>query len=431
MRHWRHFVGIRLQRRLFVAFGVTIFLTLCAVGLAMHLTQPEGYNVREHYRQVERFAGSRFAKVWDEPKERAELARGLSRSFGVGLVLRGPSGNELESFGPVCEHLIFSIDVERDGRKLGTVSTCPPEGQRRKLMSFALALAAAVLTLWMGSGMIARKIARPLRELASVTRDLGRGKLKRRARLRRHDPGEMGELANSINEMAERIAKQLEDQRELLAAVSHEIRTPLARIRVLIDLLEDAKCDPELAGQLEREVVEIDQLTEDLLASSRLDFQALTRTSLDAVELAERALQRCNLSSDLLKIRVEDAALHGDATLLGRALANLLANATHHGGGVEYVELSGDERTLTFTVGDLGPGFSQDGLERAFDRFYQGQTPRDKSGSSLGLGLALVRRIARAHGGDAFAENGTKKGARVGFSVSRQRPHASPHSPPH
>jgi signal transduction histidine kinase len=268
--------------------------------------------------------------------------------------------------------------------------------------------------------MIARKIARPLRELVSVTKDLGRGKLQRRARLRRHDPGEMGELAESINDMAERIAKQLEDQRELLAAVSHEIRTPLARIRVLIDLLEDARCDPLLAAQLEREVVEIDQLTEDLLASSRLDFQAFNKTALNGVELVERALERSNLSSDLADVRVEDASLDGDPTLLGRALANLLENAARHAGGVERVELLGDELTLTFAVRDRGPGFSDDALKRAFDRFYQGQAQRAKSSSSLGLGLALVRRIARAHGGEAFAENGAEGGARVGFSVSRR-----------
>jgi signal transduction histidine kinase len=284
-----------------------------------------------------------------------------------------------------------------------------------------LALGAAVLTLWMGSGMIARKIARPLRELASVTRDLGRGKLKRRARLRRHDPGEVGELASSINEMAERIAKQLEDQRELLAAVSHEIRTPLARIRVLIDLLEDAKADPELAQQLEREVIEIDQLTEDLLASSRLDFQALNKTALDGRELAQRALERCNLTTDLLKVEVDETRLDGDPTLLGRALANVLANATNHGGGVERLELSGDDQSLTFAVYDRGAGFSDDTLKRAFDRFYQGQSPRNKSHSSLGLGLALVRRIARAHGGEAFAENVERGGARAGLWVARQK----------
>jgi len=419
MKRWRHLVGASLQRRLFVAFGMTIFLTMCAVGLTMHLTQPEGYNVHDRYRQLERFAGSRFAKVWDNPVERQELARGLSEAFAVDLVLRDPAGRVLERLGDPCEHTLFKIDVTKGSEQLGTVESCPPRGHGRKLTGFLLALAAAALTLWMGSGAIARKIARPLAELAAVARDLGHGKLKRRARLRRHVPGEVGELANSINEMAERIAKQLDDQRELLAAVSHEIRTPLARLRVLIDLLEDADCDKELTLQLEREVVEIDQLTEDLLASSRLDFQAVNRTPLSAVELAERALERCNLSADLLRAPAEDVELFGDATLLGRALANLLTNAQCHGGGADQLIVERQNGKLTFRVSDRGPGFTEDSLTRAFERFYQGSQPRHKSGSSLGLGLALVRRIARAHGGDAFARNRDDGGAEVGFSIDR------------
>lgn len=426
MKLWRVFLGASLQRRLFVTFGMTIFLTVCAVGITMHVTQPEGYNISDRYRQMERFASSRFARVWEDPFERKELARGLSESFGVNLVLRDQSGQVVDRLGDSCEHLIFSINVTDDhGHKLGTVESCPPEGHRRKLTSFLLALAAAALTLWMGSGAIARKIARPLAELASVARDLGHGKLKRRARLRRHDPGEFGALAQSINEMAGRIAKQLEDQRELLAAVSHEIRTPLARLRVLIDLLEDSNCDAELTSQLEREIVEIDQLTEDLLASSRLDFQALNRTHLDGAELARRAIERCNLSEDVLELPAPDALakrdleLVGDATLIGRALANLITNAQCHAGAIERLVVSAADDHLTFSVVDRGPGFSEDALKRAFERFYQGQPPRHKSGSSLGLGLALVQRIARAHGGDAFARNRPEGGAEVGFSVRR------------
>lgn len=419
MRRWRPLWGASLQRRLFVAFGMTIFLTMLAVGLTMHLTQPEGYNLHDRYRQIARFASSRFAKVWADPAERLELAQALGESFGVDLIVRDASGRVLDRLGPSCDRTLFKIDVTEAGQPLGTVEGCPRHGRKRKLTGFLLALAAAALTLWMGSGAIARKIARPLAELAGVARDLGHGKLKRRARLRRHVPGEVGELAVSINDMAERIAKQLDDQRELLAAVSHEIRTPLARLRVLIDLLEDADCDKELMRQLEREVIEIDQLTEDLLASSRLDFQALNRTPLSAAELARRALERCNLSADLLFAPDDDVELLGDATLLGRALTNLLANARCHGGGVERLAIRRQNGKLEFSVSDRGPGFTGDSLTRAFERFYQGAPPRHKSGSSLGLGLALVRRIARAHGGDAFARNRPEGGAEVGFSVDR------------
>ncbi len=421
MRRWRPFARSRLQHRLFLAFGVTILMTLVVVGITMRMTQPEGFDFEERYRQTERFAGSRFAKVWNEPAERRELARGLSDSFGIGLVLLDSSGHELEQLGAPCAHRLFSIDVVKDGEKLGSVAACPPASHRRKLTGFILALGAATLTLWMASGAIARKMGRPLAELASVTRDIGRGKLKRRVRLRRHAPGEVGELANSINEMAERIAKQLDDQRELLAAVSHEIRTPLARMRVLIDLLDDTKCDPELTAGLEREVVEIDQLTEDLLASSRLDFQALTSTVLDARQLCARALERCNLPEDRLEAPNGPLQLSGDATLLGRALANLLTNAECHGNGVASLAVLDEPDKLTFKVEDRGPGFSEEALVHAFDRFYQGESPRQKSGSALGLGLALVKRIARAHGGDAFAENRGDSGASVGFWVLKER----------
>jgi signal transduction histidine kinase len=402
---------------LFVAFGMTILLTVVAVGITMHATQPEGYNVLDRYTQMKRFASSRFAKVWDDPAERRELATGLSESFGVDLVIKDHKGKVLEQSGDSCTHLLFTVEVTRNGERLGTVESCPPPTHRRKLTRFLLALGAAALTLWMASGAISRRIAKPLSELVQVTRDLGHGRLKRRARLRRHNPGEVGELASSINEMAERIERQLDDQRELLAAVSHEIRTPLARLRVLIDLLQDADCDTELTTQLEREVVEIDQLTEDLLVSSRLDFQAIAATELQPVEVAKRALERSNLPDTLLHGDAGTKQLYGDPTLLGRALANLLRNAECHGGGVVALEVEADIEKVTFSVTDAGPGFSDDALKQAFDRFYRGQAPRDKSGSSLGLGLALVRRIARAHGGDAFAQNRQQGGAQVGFWV--------------
>src|SRR6187402_5702 len=99
MKKWRHLWGVSLQRRLFVAFGMTIFLTMGTVGLTMHLTQPEGYNLHDRYRQMERFAVSRFARVWDDPAERKELAQGLREAFGVDLVVRDTSGRALDRLG--------------------------------------------------------------------------------------------------------------------------------------------------------------------------------------------------------------------------------------------------------------------------------------------------------------------------------------------
>jgi two-component system, OmpR family, sensor kinase len=128
-------------------------------------------------------------------------------------------------------------------------------------------------------------------------------------------------------------------------------------------------------------------------------------------------------------VEVPGTRLVGDATLLGRALANLLDNARKHGQGAEALRLFEREGQLAFCVEDRGPGLLPGEETRVFEPFYR----KDRGGEareagSLGLGLALVRRIARAHGGDTFAENRPGGGARVGFTLRREGPPA-PHPP--
>ena len=108
------------------------------------------------------------------------------------------------------------------------------------------------------------------------------------------------------------------------------------------------------------------------------------------------------------------AELEADPTLLARALANLLDNAARHGGGATSLQVETDPSEVRFVVEDAGPGIPEHVLPRVFDSFVRGERG---GASSLGLGLALVRRIALAHGGRAFAENRHQGGARVGFSV--------------
>jgi two-component system OmpR family sensor kinase len=115
-----------------------------------------------------------------------------------------------------------------------------------------------------------------------------------------------------------------------------------------------------------------------------------------------------------------------DATLLGRALANLLNNARRHGQGAEALRIFERDGRLAFCVDDRGPGLQPGEETRIFQPFYR----KDRGGEareagSLGLGLALVQRIAQAHGGEAFAENRPGGGARVGFTVQRAGPPAS------
>jgi two-component system, OmpR family, sensor kinase len=288
--------------------------------------------------------------------------------------------------------------------------------------------------LWMASGAIAWRLIRPLLEVIRVARDIGDGKLKSRLELGRHD-GELGVLSDSINDMAARIERQLADQRELLAAVSHEIRTPLGHMRILLETARERGTGEELVADLEREVLEVDRLVGQLLAGSRLDFDALDRRELDAGELAALALERAGIDHDRLDVTVDCARVVGDPTLLARALANLIDNAQGHGGGLTCLRVRAGENLrgsvddvlsvegdvapeVVFEVEDSGPGFTPSEIDRAFESFYRGSS---RGHGSLGLGLALVKRIASAHQGRAWAENRPSGGARLAFSLPQTR----------
>jgi signal transduction histidine kinase len=291
-----------------------------------------------------------------------------------------------------------------------------------------------VFMLWGASGRLAMRLTRPFVELARVAQEIGRGNLSARYSLARH--GRWGEaflIGVSINEMVARIEKQLKDQRELLAAVSHEVRTPLARIRMLVELgrtraegdrfLVDAKT----LDDLDREVIEIDTLVGELLASSRLDFTDLARAPLDARDVVERALERQALTGENSpKVALPEAPLsfRADPTLVQRALTNLLQNAVVHAGGVESVVVTEADDRVRFEVNDRGPGLAEGDETRIFDPFYRGAgaTGATDTHAALGLGLALVQRIAKAHGGRAFAERRAEAdggGARIGFEIPR------------
>lgn len=259
--------------------------------------------------------------------------------------------------------------------------------------------------LWMASGKVARRISRPLYELVQVSKDIGNGNLQARARLHHGGFDEIAVLSGSINDMAARIEKQLADQRELLAGVSHELRTPLARLRVLMEIVRERGSGGDTIDQMEREVVEIDALVAELLASARLDFQTVDKRALQIADVAQRALERAGVPVTCLQVQNEIGTLRADPTLLARALANLLDNALKHGKGVAHVRVFQEGADVAFEVQDHGAGFPADALSEE-------ASPRP-SQESLGLGLVLVRRIAKAHGGSLQLANSDGGGRAV------------------
>ena len=279
------------------------------------------------------------------------------------------------------------------------------------------ALAGGLCLVWAAAALAARRIANPLADVAWVAQEIGSGNLDARVRIPPAGGGlwptatapaaEADVLGHALNDMAARIQRQLADQRELLAAVSHELRTPIGHLRLLVEAQRDAgSADPAIPAApietdarlraMERELADLDDLVGQLLAASRLDFGSLRREPLDAAQQAVYALERLGL--DVTKLDAPDAAVvvDADASLVQRALANLLTNAERHGGGLVALRVAPTAAGVRFEVEDAGPGIAPDVAGRAL---AGERAPTAGRGGGLGLGLQLVRRIAVAHGG--------------------------------
>ncbi len=217
---------------------------------------------------------------------------------------------------------------------------------------------------------------------------------------------------------AERAAQARED---VLAIVSHDMRGPLSAIGVALDGLRDLALDPptreRIIGAAQRSVDRAERLIRDLLFAHQLEVRGLQveARSFDVAPMLHHVAHEHELvarqDGTALLVVIEDGlvALRGDRDRLGQAFANLIGNALRHARGTPIIELGArrDGAGVALTVRDRGPGIAPDALPHLFDRYWQG---RDRRGGA-GLGLAIVRGIARAHGGDAQARNHPDGGA--------------------
>lgn len=408
------YVRARLRRRIFAWFSGGLFTVGVLVAVLMMLVgrvqEPQWARTFENGRH---WLGHQFARDWDDPAARTAFAQQTAHELDASIELRDLDGQRLLLVGEGCvPHHALELPIERAGRPIGQATLClahPPGGSWHwVLMAFF-----GVGAIWMASGRVARRLARPLDELAEVVRKIGAGDLKARAQLGCSQPDEIGVVADAVNDMAARIDKQMNDQRELLATVSHELRTPLSRLRIISEIARDSGATPKTFDELDREVIEMDSLVGELLASSRVEFGQVALRTLSLRDLATEAVARAGLPPEKLRITGDRDQFQGDPTLLHRALANLLDNARKHAGAVDALEITVGPERLRFEVLDRGQGIVGDSTA-LFRKFTKGDNGVD---SGLGLGLALVKRIAEAHRGQVFATNRSGGGASFGFDL--------------
>jgi len=272
----------------------------------------------------------------------------------------------------------------------------PNAWQRRVLLWFLVAaLVVAPLGWW-----FSRRLVRPIAGFARAAEQLGRDPLAPVLAL--EGPAEVGRAAQAFNRMQSRMRSFVDDRTAMIGAISHDMRTPLTRLRFRIEEVpEDMQ-----AGML-GDVDEMERMISSVLAFIRDASEPGARERLDLSSIVEDVVEDAVfVGKDVRLERSEEAAVDVDAIGMRRLLDNLVENAVKYGHDAR-VRLFVDREDAVAEVSDSGPGLSDRELERVFEPFYRSPAARASGKQGSGLGLAVCRSIARAHGGDVHLRRGS------------------------
>jgi two-component system sensor histidine kinase MprB len=279
------------------------------------------------------------------------------------------------------------------------------------LSAIGIAVAAAL------AAFVATAVLRPVRRLTTAAETItATGNLAERVEVGSDD--ELGRLAARFNGMLAALEESVGRQRRLVADASHELRTPLTAARTNVDLVREGKLPKEeVRHALDEASVELDSLTSlvsDLVELARGEERKLRLEDVALDDLVSSAVERAKARAPEATFVTSLAPVHVrvDPILVERAVGNLLDNAVKYSPPGAPIEVWVREGEVI--VADHGPGIAEEDLPRIFDRFYRAATARAKPGA--GLGLAIVREAAEAHGGQATAES-SADGARFRLTL--------------
>ena len=304
---------------------------------------------------------------------------------------------------------IVSVNRSDDG-KFAMIAYSSPWITARAQMPYYLAI---LLVATLVQGLAAVRVVRSLRAIAGATEQFGNGDLEARVTIApRRD--EIGKLARTFNDMADRVRELVLAQRRLIQDISHEFRSPLARLAFATELSRTAVDRNAAADEIRRQVDCLAKLVGELLQLVRLEgdrkFQFRSRISVDAIVRQVAAACRLNAEEHQSRILVFGESrhvCHGDEALVSRALDNLIRNALQYSPPERDVEIHVVDlgQTVSVSVRDFGGGVPEAMKDRIFEPFFRVDESRQFSTGGAGLGLAVVKRIVEAHHGTVHAEN--------------------------
>ena len=334
----------------------------------------------------------------------------LAASQGPPIPLDGPRGR-----GALAPP-IMRVDLP-DGRAVLAQPRPPWPSPRWRMLSMLLVVAGGV---GLAAFPITARLTRRLESLRLGVERWGAGALS----LRVDDTGddEVAVVAGAFNAAAGRVEDLLTSQKALLANASHELRSPLARLRMAIELWF-AQPSPEMQAEIVRNLAESDQLVEEILLASRLDHLgpvAAHGGPVDLLGLAAEEAARFEAGVACLSEGGQPVEIEGDATLLRRLIRNLLENGAKHGRPPVRISVTRHGAGARIIVSDAGEGIAPAERERVFEPFYR-PAGRAESAGGWGLGLSLVRQIAKRHRGTAVCEGEPGGGSRFVVDLATTR----------
>jgi signal transduction histidine kinase len=395
---------LRLYLRFYLALVASLVLFVVAIATLWHFT---GGSMEQTGTTLGRLVQNALPAAGSAPALQQEALQRLAAGLHGDVTLFDDEGTPVASIGrPLPAPTQKRHDSVRmvpgeprpvsylhlaDGRWLAS-SLQIGFGHVRTIFHLTLLLLA--LAIGVAAFPIVRQISRRLERLQRGVESLGAGDLTARVAVEGRD--EVARLAASFNRAAEQIEQLVQGHKSLLANASHELRTPLARIRLAVELMKNS-ADAKHKSGLEQDIAELDGLVDEILLASRLDA-APDAEAAEELDLLALAAEECARYDDI-QLEGELISVRGNARLLRRLLRNLLENARRHGAPPTQVRIARDGALARITVWDSGPGVPPSEFESVFQPFYRRREAGKVAGS--GLGLALVRQIARRHGGEA------------------------------
>jgi two-component system, OmpR family, sensor histidine kinase RstB len=394
--------------RLYLRFYIALLASLALLGLAASvLVHFAGGPMEQVGVTVGRVIQNVLPPAQAPASEQQEALRRMAAGLNADVTLFAEDGTIIAAIGhplpmPNSRHVNPLSFGHWQGSALSSVRLGDgrllvagvPVGFGATRVNFHLLVIFAALAIGVAAFPVVRQLTGRLERLQRGVDSLGAGNLGARVAVEGRD--EIARLAQSFNRAANQIEQLINANRSLLANASHELRTPLARIRLAVEMFK-LSVDPKTKAGLEQDIAELDHLIDEILLASRLDTVAQNdvREEIDLLALAAEECARY----DEVQLEGEHVKIHGDPRLLRRLLRNLLENAKRHGIPPTQVRLLHAGETVVLKVWDSGPGPAPAEFEQLFTPFYRRHDSPNSTGN--GLGLSLVRQIARRHGGDA------------------------------